>query len=367
MRIDAAVSRPGAPAPAIETVELAGPRADELLVRIVATGICHTDLHAHEGRLSPLPIVLGHEGAGVVEAVGAAVRGFAAGDHVVLSGSSCGACPNCAAGTPSYCDEAMARTFGGGRMDGSLALADAAGAGVHSHFFGQSSFATYAVVPERTAVKIDRDVPLEIAGPLACGVITGAGSVIESLRVGAGDTIAIFGVGGVGLSAVMAARLVGADRIVAVDLNRERLALALELGATDAIEADSEDLVARIRAVTGRGVGYSFNTTTSPAVFTAAVDCLAMRGVAGFVTAPRGEWAPPMFPLLAGGRTVRGILGGDADPQRFIPMLLNYWRQGRFPFDRLLRFYAFAEIGQAFADIAAGRVIKPVLRMETPA
>lgn len=363
MKIRAAVSRAQTPVPALETLELQAPRPDELRVRIVAAGICHTDLHAHAGRLSPLPIVLGHEGAGIVEAVGDRVRDLAPGDHVLLSGSSCGVCPNCTQGTPSYCDEAMPRNFGGKRLDGTTALATEEGAPVHSHFFGQSSFATHAIVPERTAVKVDASLPLETLAPLGCGIITGAGSVIESLRVGAGDSIAIFGVGGVGLSAVMAARLVGAERIIAVDLNRDRLDLALQLGATDALPADEGDLVARIRAVTGRGVNFSFNTTTAPAIFSAAIDCLAMRGVAGFVTAPRGEWAPPMFQLLSGGRMVRGILGGDAAPRQLIPMLIRYWQQGRFPFDRLIRFYPFEQIAQAFADVAAGKVIKPVLRV----
>jgi aryl-alcohol dehydrogenase len=362
VRIDAAISRPGTHAPAIESVELEAPRADEMLIRIVATGICHTDLHAHEGRLSPLPIVLGHEGAGVVEALGDAVTGFAVGDHVVLSGSSCGICPNCVANKPSYCDQAMPRSFGGQRMDGSTALS-CGDDKLHSHFFGQSSFASHAIVPQRTAVKVDKDLPLEKLGPLGCGVITGAGAIIESLKVGANDTVAIFGVGGVGLSAVMAAKLVGARRIVAIDLSPERLELAREFGATDVFAADEEDLANKIRAVTGRGVDYTLNTTTVPAVFTTAIACLAMRGTAAFVTAPRGEWTPAMFPMLAGGRMLRGILGGDANPRTFIPMLIDYWRQGRFPFDRLLSFYEFADIGRAFADTASGKVIKPVLRM----
>ena len=189
-----------------------------MLVRLVATGICHTDLHEHPGRHAPQPIVLGHEGAGVVEALGAGVRGFELGDHVILSGSSCGRCPSCLANRPTYCDLAMPLCFGGKRLDGSTALKCGEDS-VHSHFFGQSSFATHTVVPERTAVKVDRDLPLEKLGPLGCGVITGAGAVIEALQVGYGDSIAIFGVGGVGLSAVMAARLVGARHIVAVDVN----------------------------------------------------------------------------------------------------------------------------------------------------
>jgi aryl-alcohol dehydrogenase len=202
--------------------------------------------------------------------------------------------------------------------------------------------------------------------PLGCGVITGAGGVIEALKVKAGQTIAIFGTGGVGLSAVMAARLVGARRIVAVDINRARLDLALELGATDAIDASGEDVAKQIRGLTGRGVDFSFNTTTVPAVHSMALDCLAMNGTAGFVAAPRGEWAPAMFAMLAGGRQLRGILGGDANPRTFLPMLIDYWRQGRFPFDRLIESYSFEDIGKAFHDIEAGRVIKPVLKVSAP-
>jgi len=360
MEITAAVSRGTGPAPLLEQLALEEPRAGEMRIRLVATGICHTDLHEHPGRHSPQPIVLGHEGAGVVEELGPGVRGFAPGDHVILSGSSCGHCRACLNGRPTYCDLAMPLCFGGSRLDGSTALGDDGGP-VHSHFFGQSSFATHAVVPERTAVKVDKDLPLEKLGPLGCGVITGAGGVIEALRVGYGASVAIFGVGGVGLSAVMAARLVGADRIVAVDINEERLALARELGATDTVNSADPEAVRQIRAANGRGMDFSFNTTTVPAVHTMALDCLAMNGTAGFVAAPRGEWAPQMFAMLAGGRQLRGILGGDANPSLFLPRLIDYWQQGRFPFDRLLTFYRFDEIARAFEDVEQGRVIKPVL------
>jgi aryl-alcohol dehydrogenase len=366
MRIRAAVTRTG-PVPTIEDVELEAPRDDELLVRIVATGICHTDLHEQAGRHSPHPIVLGHEGAGIVEKVGAHVRGLEPGDHVVLSGNSCGRCPSCLDNRPTYCDLAMRMSFGGRRLDESTALSDAAGERLHSHFFGQSSFATYAVVPERTAVKVDKDLPLHLLGPLACGVISGAGSVIEALKVGAGDSIAVFGVGGVGLPAVMAARLVGASAIVAVDRNPARLELARELGATHAISSDDPDLVAKTRAVTSRGLGFSLNTTNVPAAHTAALECLAMNGTAGFVAAPRGEWSPQMFAMLGGGRQLRGILGGGANPHTFIPMLIDYWRQGRFPFERLIETYRFDEIERAFHDIEEGKVVKPVLMMEAGA
>ncbi len=364
MRIAAAVSRPGTPAPRIETVELEEPRAGEMRVRIVAVGVCHTDVHEHPGRLSPQPIVLGHEGVGIVEALRPGVRGFAVGDAVVMSGTSCGQCSACLDNRPTYCDLAMPLTFGGKRLDGSTALC-CEGETVHSHFFGQSSFATHAIVPERTAVKVDRDVPLHLLGPLACGVITGAGSVVKALKVGFGDTIAVFGTGGVGLSAVMAARLVGAARVIAVDPNPDRLALAAELGATDTI-GGGDDVVAAIRAIIGRGVGFTLNTTTVPAVQTAALDCLAPNGTAGFVAAPRGGWAPQMFAMLAGGRQLRGILGGDANPRTFLPQLIDYWRQGRFPFDRLIRTYRFDQIAEAFDDVEQGRTIKPVLLVSEP-
>lgn len=360
MQITAAISRQGAAAPALEPVELEAPRPGEILVRIHAVGICHTDLHAHEGRLSPLPIALGHEGAGVVEALGEGVQGFAPGDHVLLSGSSCGKCRNCLNNLPSYCDMAMPLTFGGKRLDGSTAL-HCGGEMLHSHFFGQSSFASHAVVPERTAVKVADDLPLELLAPLGCGVVTGAGAVIEALKLGFGHSIAVFGVGAVGLSAIMAARLVGARHIVAVDLKPERLDLARELGATAVFHADQEGLADAIRAVTGRGMDFTLNTTVAAPVHTLALESLAMNGTAAFVSAPRGEWAPQMFAMLAGGRQLRGILGGDAAPRLFLPVLIDYWRQGRFPFDRLIRPYRFDDIAQAFADLERGEVIKPVL------
>jgi aryl-alcohol dehydrogenase len=362
MQITAAISRPGLAEPRLEQLEQEEPRAGEMRIRIVAVGICHTDVHEHPGRHSPQPIVLGHEGAGIVDALGEGVRGFAVGDAVLLSGSSCGTCPSCLAGRPSYCDLAMPLSFGGKRLDGSTALC-CGEEKIHSHFFGQSSFATHAIVPERTAVKVAHDLPLHLLAPLGCGIITGAGAVIEALKVKAADSIAILGTGGVGLSAVMAAKLVGARRIIAVDINRARLDLALELGATDAIAADTPDVAKQIRAVTGRGVNFSFNTTTVPGVHSIALECLAMNGTAGFVAAPRGDWAPQLFAMLAGGRQLRGILGGDANPRTFLPMLIDHWQQGRFPFDRLIQTYDFADIGKAFQDVESGAVIKAVLKV----
>ena len=361
MKIDAAILREGASRPVIEPIEIEEPRADEVLVRMVATGICHTDLDV-ASRPGQRPIVLGHEGAGIVDRVGPDVTMFEPGDHVILSGDSCGHCPNCLHNYPSYCVENMPRTFGALRMDGSTPLS-VDGMPVFGRFFGQSSFATYSLTGERTPVKVPKDLPLERLGPLGCGVITGSGAVIEALKVRPGQSIAIFGTGSVGLSAVMAARLMGASRIIAVDLIPERLALAQELGATDAINAAEADPVAAIKDITRYGANFAFNTTNAPKVYGQAIACLAHQGVSAFVTAPHGDWAPEIFPLLAGGRTLRGIIGGDAAPSQFIPMLIDFYRQGRFPFDRLITFYPFEKIADAFDDIEAGRTIKPVLKM----
>jgi aryl-alcohol dehydrogenase len=361
VKIRAAVTREGTLHPSVETVELEEPRPGEILVRIVASGICHTDVKVHQ-RPGPKPIVLGHEGAGVVEKVGEGVTGLVEGDHVVLSVNFCGQCPSCRRNEHSYCYEVLPRNFGGLRPDGTSPLSKD-GTLVHARFFGQSSFSTYSLADERAAIKVPRDIPIEILGPLGCGVQTGAGAVINSLRVRTGDTLAIFGTGGVGLSAVMAARLVGAARIIAVDIVPSRLHLAKELGATDVIDSSSEDPVARIRELTRYGVDYAFNTVNAANVFTQAVASLAPRGTMGFVAAPKEPWAPEMFHLLAGGRSVRGILGGDSTPGLFIPMLIDYFRQGRFPFDRLIRYYPFEQIGQAFRDCEQGVAIKPVLRM----
>ena len=359
----AAVSRAGQPYPLIEAVELEDPRAGELLVRVVAAGVCHTDLRAHRGGVlpTPLPVVLGHAGAGIVEQVGAAVSGFQAGDAVVLSGSSCGHCPSCRRNLPAYCDQGFVRIFGGRRRDGSSPLRQG-GAELNGSFFGQSSFAEYAIVEERSAVKVAGAARLELLGPLGCGVITGAGAVLRSMRLQAGQSLAVFGVGGVGMSAVMAARLAGASRILAIDRNVARLDLAMELGATHAGVA-GDDAVARIRAIVPRGVDLSLNTTWAAPVFDQAIECLAPAGIAAFVTAPRDAWKPDMMRLLTGGKRLQGVQGGDADPQLFIPMLIEQWQAGRFPFDRMIRRYPFDAIAQAFADCESGATLKPVLQI----
>jgi aryl-alcohol dehydrogenase len=366
MKITAAVSRENQPAPRIEEAELAEPRAGEVLVRLAATGICHTDIRAHQGRTSlatPKPVVLGHEGAGVIERVGEGVAHVKPGDRVVLSGSSCGHCPSCLENLPSYCREVVARSFAGQRMDGSTALSQQ-GERLHGHFFGQSSFASHAVADARGAVPIGDDVPFEIAAPLGCGVITGAGAVFYSFGLRPGQSIAVFGAGSVGLSAVMAARLSGATQILAIDPQPERRDLAIELGATQAFDPGDGDLVAAVRDALPDGVDCSFITATAPAVFEAAIRILAMRGRAIFVSAPPQPLSLNLWELLAGGRSLRGIIGGDAYPPVAIPMMLEYWRQGRFPIERLVSPFPFEAIGEAFAACGHGAVIKPVLKMD---
>jgi aryl-alcohol dehydrogenase len=363
LKIAAAVSRDGEAHPRIEEVELEAPRADEVRVRVVATGICHTDIHCHSGRGMPVPkpIVLGHEGAGVVEEIGAGVTGLEVGDHVVISGGSCGACPSCRSARPTYCRDAMKLAFGGMRTDGSSPLSQN-GERIAGSFFAQSSFATHALTPARSAVKVPKDVPLHLLGPLGCGIITGAGSVLEAFKLRPGQSIVVFGVGSVGLAAIMAARLAGASKIVAVDTDAARLALAVELGATDALPS-TEGTPGALREIAPWGFDFAFNTTSVPAVYEMSVLCLANEGTAGFVTRPIGEWGPNIAMMLAGGRKLQGILGGSANPQIFIPLMIDYWRQGRFPFDRLVAEFPFEKIGEAWAACEAGSALKPVLRM----
>lgn len=348
----------------IEPVHLEEPRAGEVLVRIAGVGVCHTDLVVRDQYFpTPLPAVLGHEGAGVVERVGPGVTKVAPGDHVVLSYASCGQCANCQRGLYGYCPDLYGRNFTGARPDGSHPCTDAQGHHVSSFFFAQSSFANLALATERNVVRIPKDVPVELMGPLGCGIQTGAGAVINALKPGAGSSIAIFGAGSVGLSAAMAARVAGCARIIVVDLNQARLNLALELGATHVLNAGAEDPVAAIRALTsGEGVQYSLECTGLPKVARQAVDCLRLTGVCGVIgVAPLGtEFTLDMNGVLFG-RTVRGIIEGDSIPDIFIPQLIELWRQGRFPFDKLVRFFPLSDIEHAVRASESGEVLKAIL------
>ena len=361
-----AVARePGGPF-TLEPVELSAPRPDEVLVEIVASGMCHTDLLVRDSRPESLPAVLGHEGAGIVRETGSEVRGLAAGDKVVLSFPSCGSCIRCRTGRSAYCDSIAALKFRCTRPDGSVATTDARGMPVGDHFFGQSSFGTLAVAYARSAVKVPDEVDLRIAGPLACGVQTGAGTVLDVLRVGPGSSVAVFGAGSVGLCAVMAAKLAGATTIIAVNRRLSRLKLAAEFGATHLVSPTDVDPVEAIRDATGgRGAEYAFETTGVPEVLTQAVRSLDSLGTCAYVgTAAPGELGGiPMLEAMTRGLTVRGVLQGDSTPARTIPRLWDLHRRGLLPFDRLITHYRLDEINQAAAATGTGDVVKPVLLM----
>lgn len=364
MDIEAAVVRKSGGHFEIEKLALESPRDDEVVVKIAGVGVCHTDLVCRDQYFPvPLPCVFGHEGSGVVEAVGRAVRRVQPGDHVVLSFSNCQSCPSCIAGQPAYCHQLYQRNFLGTRPDGSSALSQQ-GQVVHGHFFAQSSFGTYALAAECNTVKVDRDAPLWLLGPLGCGVQTGAGAVINALRPQAGSAIAVFGAGTVGLSAVMAARLCGCAVIVAVDPVPVRRELALTLGATHAIDPQAEDPVKSIQAITGSGVMYSLECTGLPRVVRQAVESLTLTGTCGVMGVSRlgTELQLDMNSILFG-RGVRGIIEGDSVPQEFIPRLIDLHRQGRFPFDKLVTEYPFSQIQRAVEESEHGKVVKAVLRM----
>ena len=349
----------------IEELELEEPRADEVLVRVVATGVCHTDLIVRDQWYPvPLPVVLGHEGAGVVERVGEGVTKAQPGDHVVLTFNSCGECASCARGKPAYCLNFFAQNFGGARPDGSTGISKGDDA-VHSHFFGQSSFAGYALAAERSVVRVREDVPLELLGPLGCGIQTGAGGVLNTLHPEAGTSIAVFGAGAVGISAIMAAVVTGCATIIGIDVKDNRLELARELGATHTINGGEADAVEEIGNITGGGADYTLETTAVPELLSQAVQALAPLGVCGLIgAAPLGtEASLDMNDILIPGKTVRGIVEGDSVPDVFIPRLVELYESGHFPFDRLIEFYDLEEINQAAEDSEGGTVIKPVLRM----
>lgn len=364
MKIEAAVVRKEGGAFDIESLQLGEPQPDEIVVKIAGVGLCHTDLVCRDQYFPvPLPCVFGHEGSGVVERVGVGVTSVKPGEHVVLSYSSCRECPSCIAGQPAYCHQLYQHNFLGTRPDGSSALS-ANGKVVHGHFFAQSSFGTYAIARERNTVKVNKEAPLWLLGPLGCGVQTGAGAVINSLAPKAGSTIAVFGAGTVGLSAVMAARLCGCATIVAVDPVASRRELAMELGATHTIDPKAEDPVKAIQALTQGGVKYSLECTGLPAVVRQAVESLTLTGVCGVMGVSRlGTVMELDMNSILFGRAVRGIIEGDSVPQEFIPRLIDLYMQGRFPFDKLIKAYDFKQIQQAVEDSERGKVVKAVLRM----
>ncbi|MGA9918204.1 MAG: NAD(P)-dependent alcohol dehydrogenase [Paraburkholderia sp.] len=349
----------------IETVNVDIPRSTEVRVRMVGTGICHTDMVFREGDgfALPAPCVLGHEGAGVVESVGAAVTELIPGDHVVLSFHSCRTCPNCIKKLPAYCFNLGPLNYSGGRNDSSSPISQG-GQKISAAFFNQSSFATYAIADQRNTVRVPKDVPLEILGPLGCGVQTGAGAAINSLRLAPGDSLAIFGGGGVGLSALLGALAVGAGPVIVIEPNETRGKLALELGAAHVINPMlTGDVLAEIKRLSGGGVTHALDTTGLPSVVAVAAESMTFNGTLGLLGVPPVEASLPMnmFSMLVRGAGAKYIVEGDADPQIFIPQMIDLYKKGRFPFDRLITKFPFEEINQAMHAAESGAVIKPVL------
>lgn len=352
---------------AIEDVTLDDLRPDELRIRIVACGVCHTDMAVRDEQLPvPLPVVLGHEGAGIVEEVGSEVTVAKPGDRVVMSFNSCGHCPSCEVHAPTYCYNFFPHNWSGTRADGSPTMF-MDGKPMNANFFGQSSFATHAIAHQLNVVKVPdsaASIPLEQLAPIGCGLMTGAGAVLRSMKVRAGMPISVFGAGTVGIAAIMAAKIAGANPIIAVDVNDERLALAKELGATHAFNG-RDDAFGKIRELVPQGLGYVFDTTGINKLIEQAWNLLAPMGICGIVGAsdPTDNLTFNESAFMGGGRRVMGILGGDSDLTNFLPELIEHHLAGRFPYDRLIGYFDFAEINEAIHASESGKVVKPVLRI----
>ncbi|MGM9924055.1 MAG: NAD(P)-dependent alcohol dehydrogenase [Bacillus sp. (in: firmicutes)] len=338
-------------------------RHDEVLVKVVASGICHSDeaLRVGDARYS-FPAVLGHEGAGIIEKVGSAVQNFAVGDQVVMAYNYCGACPNCRIGRPSSCKDWTTLNMSGVRTDGKPVFTKLDGTPV-SNFFTQSSFATHTITNVNNLIKVEPDTDLRLVGPLGCGFLTGAGTVVNGLKPKVGNSIVIFGTGAVGLGALMMAKIQGCSTIIAVDIHDSRLETAKSLGATHTINSRNEDLLERVYEITDHtGTDFSIDTTGVGHVMKSSIEVLNTLGVAApIAVTPNSLELNPFTGLVLKNRTIKGVLMGDSIPQFSIPQLIHYYKEGTFAFDKLLSFYPFEDINQASADSNSGKTIKPVL------
>jgi aryl-alcohol dehydrogenase len=361
MRIKAALSNSAEAPFEIAEVQLDEPRPDEVLVALTAVGVCHTDLTMKALWPEAMsPIVLGHEGAGVVEAVGRDVTGVRPGDRVLLSYRSCGACRECAAGHRTYCQDFRTLNALGSRADGSTTMRRGTSP-VYGSFFGQSSFASHALAYESNLVVVGDHVDLSIVAPLGCGVQTGAGAVLNVLRPAGDASLVVFGAGAVGLSAVMVAKASGVATIIAVDPIAERRQIATEIGATATVDPASDDVVEGIRRLTGAGATHALDTTAIGAVINQAIAALAALGTLALVGVGTPEVAIDVQSVIGGGKTIRGVIEGDAVAQQFVPRLLDLHAEGRLPLEKLIRIYDFDDINTAVADARSGATIKPVL------
>ncbi|MCQ4122330.1 NAD(P)-dependent alcohol dehydrogenase [Rhodococcus tibetensis] len=348
-----------------EMLELEDPRADEVLVRIVSAGICRTDLEVLDGHLTNVPdsVVLGHEGAGVVEEIGSEVTTVSVGDVVVLAEGACGTCDRCRSGRYPYCVNHDRINFSGQRLDGSTALTDESGDIVHSHFFAQSSWSSHVLAHQSNTIKVSPKADPMMLGSFGCGIQTGAGAVLNVLDVQAGSTVAVFGVGMVGQAAIMAARVAGASTIIAIGQSSESLQLAREVGATHIIKSEpSMDLVATVHRIVGdEGVDYSVEATGAPSIMAAAVNVLKETGHAAITGVAAGQSIEIDAWTLIKGRTIHGTVLGDSVPSIFIPRLVELYLQGRFPADKLMTHYTFGEMKEALSDADKGKVVKAIL------
>lgn len=338
---------------------------NEVMVKILATGLCHTDLAVRDQHIPvSFPVVLGHEGAGTVFKTGTNVTSVKVGDRVVLAPSSCGKCSFCLSGHPSYCVELYLLNMAGPRSDGSCPYHDALGHPLGAFFFGQSSFGTYSLTSERNLVKIDDKAPLEIMGPLGCGIQTGAGTVLNVLRPSAGSSIVVFGTGPVGLAAIMAAKASGCSTIVAVDIHDNRLTIALELGATHAINSSRENPSEKILTdILSDGLHFSIDTTGRGEVIHHALASLRFMGTCALLGVPSVAKLELDYSVFNSGRSVVTVVEGDSVPSELIPRLIALYLNGLFPFDRLIKFYDLQDINQAVADTESGITLKAVIRM----
>lgn len=352
----------------IEDIDVALPRAGEVRVKIAGVGLCHTDLvFRDQVETFAKPAILGHEGAGVIEAIGEGVEGLAVGDKVMLGFSSCGGCPRCDEQLPSYCNMFVPLNYAGLRLEDGSTAYTSGDQPVSSHFFGQSSFSTLAVTRARNVVKVPEGVtvPLEFLGTLGCGFQTGAGAVLRSMNAQEGASLIVFGGGPVGLSAIMAGVIRNCSTIILVEPVEARRNIALEFGATHVIDPKAvTDLAAAIRDILPLGVDNALDTTGVVPVIEAGLASLAPHGVIGLVGVPHQPEAAitvNITALMTPGLRILGIIEGDSEPQDFIPELLAYHAQGKFPFDKLIKTFPLAEINQAIAAQSRGECIKVVL------
>lgn len=346
----------------IEEVNIDEPQLNEVLVRIVASGICHSDEAFRLGEAAyQFPAVFGHEGAGIVEKVGEAVTDFKPGDHVVVSYAYCGKCKECREGHPATCEKWPLMNFGK-RIDGTTTLHKLDGEDI-VNILGQASLAEYTLVHENNVTKVDNDVDLRYAGPLGCGFLTGLGAVYNGIKPEPDSSMIVFGTGTVGDACIMAAKAVGCNPIIAVDRHEHRLNTALELGATHKINSNEvENVLDEIHKIIPAGGMSTIDTTGVESVMRLALDATAQGGIYAPLAVTSNEITmKPFLDIVATTKTIKGVLMGNAVPQVSIKQMLNLNKKGLFPFEKICKFYDFEDINIAANDSNSGKTLKPIL------